>query len=317
MEIYETQAEIGKRKSWLLSLVVIVLVGFGVLILLQSLALALAVPLFDLSISQIMSLMSGDGSIPNGRMAMLFIQGIGSGIGFWFAAWIIIKWIDKAELNWDLQISRFGLKKFWVMVAITLGAMFFNGLLVYWNSQLVLPESLSALESWMKAMEDQLMQLTQFLTDFQSIPELLTGLLVIGVLAGIGEEMFFRGVLQPKLHLYTGSVHWGIWLTAIIFSAIHIQFYGFVPRVFLGAIFGYLYVYSGSLVYPIIAHILNNSLTVLLVYASNQGLVDFDLESTDNVSYPLALSGLLVLLAGIHYFKKYKPQSNGELDQGV
>ena len=195
--------------------------------------------------------------------------------------------------------------------------MFFNGLLVYWNSQLVLPESLSALESWMKAMEDQLMQLTQFLTDFQSVPELLTGLLVIGVLAGIGEEMFFRGVLQPKLHLYTGSVHWGIWLTAIIFSAIHIQFYGFVPRVFLGAIFGYLYVYSGSLVYPIIAHILNNSLTVLLVYASNQGLVDFDLESTDNVSYPLALGGLLVLLAGIHYFKKYKPQSNGELDQGV
>ncbi|HCD88578.1 MAG TPA: CPBP family intramembrane metalloprotease domain-containing protein, partial [Algoriphagus sp.] len=185
MEIYETQAEIGKRKSWLLSLVVIVLVGFGVLILLQSLALALAVPLFDLSISQIMSLMSGDSSIPNGRMAMLFIQGIGSGIGFWFAAWIIIKWIDKAELNWDLQISRFGLKKFWVMVAITLGAMFFNGLLVYWNSQLVLPESLSALESWMKAMEDQLMQLTQFLTDFQSVPELLTGLLVIGVLAGI------------------------------------------------------------------------------------------------------------------------------------
>ncbi|HAZ23715.1 MAG TPA: CPBP family intramembrane metalloprotease domain-containing protein, partial [Algoriphagus sp.] len=86
--------------------------------------------------------------------------------------------------------------------------------------------------------------LTQFLTDFQSVPELLTGLLVIGVLAGIGEEMFFRGVLQPKLHLYTGSVHWGIWLTAIIFSAIHIQFYGFVPRVFLGAIFGYLYVYS-------------------------------------------------------------------------
>ena len=83
MEIYETQAEIGKRKSWLLSLVVIVLVGFGVLILLQSLALALAVPLFDLSISQIMSLMSGDSSIPNGRMAMLFIQGIGSGIGFY------------------------------------------------------------------------------------------------------------------------------------------------------------------------------------------------------------------------------------------
>ncbi|SHO61452.1 CPBP family intramembrane glutamic endopeptidase [Algoriphagus zhangzhouensis] len=314
MEIYETHSEIAKRKSWLLALVVIVLVSLGVLILLQGIALALAVPLFNISIEEIMSLMQGDDTIPNGRMAMLFIQGLGSGIGFWLTAWIIIHWLDKANLKWDLQLSRFNNKKFWVALGITFGGMFFNALLIYWNSQMVLPESMASLEAWMRSMEEQLMEMTKYLTDFQTIPELLAGILVIGVLAGIGEEMFFRGVLQPKMHLYTGSVHWGIWLSAIIFSAIHVQFYGFLPRVFLGAMFGYMYVFTGSLVYPILAHIINNTFTVLMVYASNQGMIEFDIESTDTVSYPMALVGLLVLIAGIYYLQKNKPEPDGELD---
>ena len=314
MEIYETHTEIAKRKSWLLSLVVIVLVSLGALILLQAIALALAVPLFHITLEEIMALMSGDSSVPNGRMAMLFIQGLGSGIGFWLTSWMIIHWIDKANLRWDVQLARFDRKKFWVVVLLTVGGMFFNSLLVYWNSQLVLPEALSEIEVWMKSMEDQLMEMTKFLTDFQSIPELLVGILVIGVFAGIGEEMFFRGVLQPKMHLYTGSVHWGIWITAFIFSAIHVQFYGFLPRMFLGAMFGYMYVYTGSLVYPILAHIFNNTFTVLMVYFANQGMIDFDIESTDAISYPLAIAGFLVLMAGIFYLKKTKPLADGELD---
>jgi len=317
MEIYETQSEIGKRSNWLLSLVVIVLVGFGTLVLLQGVALAMLPTLFNVSIEDLIGLMSGSYDVPNGRMAMLFVQGIGSGIGFWLASWIITKYIDKANLHWEIQQSRLNSKNLIIVLGITLGSMFFNGLLVYWNAQLDLPESLSGLETWMKEMETQLMELTLFLTDFQTIPELLTGILVIGVFAGIGEEMFFRGVVQPKLKLYTNSAHWGIWLTAIIFSAIHVQFYGFIPRVFLGALFGYLYLYSGSLLYPILAHIFNNTLTVIVVYLSNQGQLDFDLESTDSVSYPAAMLGFLVLMVGFFYFKKINQAKDAELDQGV
>lgn len=317
MEIYETQTEIGKRTSWLLSLIVIVLVTIGVLILLQGFALVLVPTLYNITLEDFLGLMTGDFEVPNGRMAMLFVQGIGSGIGFWVAAWVISRFIDKAELHWDIQRERFKVQNLLLALVITLGAMFVNGLLVYWNAQLDLPESMAGLESWMKEMETQLMELTLFLTDFQSIPELLTGILVIGVFAGIGEEMFFRGIIQPKMKLYTNSAHWGIWLTAIIFSAIHVQFYGFVPRVFLGALFGYLYHYSGSLLYPIIAHIFNNSLTVLVIYLSNQGIVDFDLESTDTVSYPAAFTGLLVLMIGFFYFKKINQPENAELDQGI
>jgi uncharacterized protein len=317
MEIYETQAEIAKRHNWLLSLVVIVLVTFGVLVLLQGLAVALIPFLFNISLDDLMSLIGGDYNVPNGRMAMLFVQGLGSGLGFWVASWFIIRFIEKAEVRWDIQRNRVNVQNLGLILGMALGGMLFNGLLVYWNAQLVLPEFMSGIESWMKEMETQLMELTKFLTDFQSIPELLTGILVIGVFAGIGEELFFRGLVQPKMRGYFKSAHWGIWMTAIIFSAIHVQFYGFLPRVFLGALFGYMYHYSGSLFYPIIAHIFNNSFTVLIVYLSNQGHFDFDLESTDTVSYPAALAGFLVLILGFLYFKKVNAAENGKLDQGL
>lgn len=317
MEIYETQAEIAKRHNWLLSLVVIVLVTFGVLVLLQGLAVAFIPSLFNISLEDFMSLVSGKYDIPNGRMAMLFAQGLGSGLGFWVATWLIIRFIEKAELHWDIQNSRLNGRNLGLIVLITLGGMLFNGLLVYWNAQLVLPESMSGIEAWMKEMESQLMELTKFLTDFQNVPELLTGILVIGVFAGVGEEMFFRGLIQPKMQGYFKSAHWGIWITAIIFSAIHVQFYGFLPRVFLGALFGYMYHYSGSLLYPIIAHIFNNALTVVVVYLSNQDYFDFDLESTDSVSYPAAILGFLVLTLGFLYFKKVNTLEDGKLDKGI
>lgn len=316
MEIYETHSEIGQRRSWLLSLTVIVLITFGILVLLQGLALGLVPFLFHIEIDSLMGLMSGNYDVPNGRMAMLFVQGIGSGIGFWVSAWVLTKFVEKADLKWDIQLSRVQRQSLMVMVGLTFGAMLFNGLLVYWNSKLVLPESMAGMEQWMKEMETQLMELTKFLTDFQTVPELLMGIVVIGILAGIGEEMLFRGVIQPKMQQYLKSAHWGIWLTAFIFSAIHFQFYGFLPRLFLGALFGYMYHYSGSLIYPILAHILNNSLTVVMVYLANQEVIDFDLESADTVSYPASLIGLLVLLVGFFYFKKINQPKDGQLDQG-
>ena len=317
MEIYETQAEIATRKNWLLSLVVITLVAFGTLVLLQGISIALVPFLFQVSMEDLMSLVAGNYDIPNGRMALLFTQGVGSGLGFWAATWIVVRFLEKADLNWTKQLSRVNGKNMALVTAMTVGGMLFNGLLMYWNSHLVLPEFLSGVEQWMRDMETQLMELTQFLTDFQSIPELLTGILVIGIFAGVGEELFFRGLIQPKMQGYFRSPHWGIWVTAFIFSAIHAQFFGFLPRVFLGALFGYLYHYTGSLFYPILGHILNNALTLLLVYSANQGFIDLDVQATDTVSYPGAIVGFLVLILGFLYFKKVNRGKDEKLDQSV
>jgi membrane protease YdiL (CAAX protease family) len=304
MDIYKTQVPITSKSNWLLSIVVMVLVTFGVLILLQGIGLLLLPVLFDLSLDELAALFTGDSSHPNGRMAFLFVQGLGGGLGFFVAAILIAKVIDKADFGWQQQISRFKFMGFALTLVIMVGSVLFNSLLIDWNAKIVLPEFLRGLEEMMKSKEEQLMELTKYLTDFENVGEFLMGILVIGVLAGIGEEFLFRGVLQPKLHLFTGNAHVAVWLSAFIFSAIHFQFYGFFPRMMLGAVFGYLYLYSGSLVYPIIGHILNNTFTVVLVYLNKLGKVEFNIDETDQVSIPIALVGLLILLVGFRVFKE-------------
>lgn len=316
MEIYKTQALIARKGNWLLSLIIILLVTFGVMAVLQGLALVLVPPFFGIPLDEFMATLSGQSSNPNARMALLFVQGLGGGLGFFVAALLLAKLIDKADLSWKQQVNSFSFRSFMVMILVLLGGMIFNTLLIDWNANVQFPDFLAVLEEKMRAMEDAAMVLTKYITDFDSFSEFLMGVLVIGVFAGLGEEFLFRGVLQPKLHLYTGNAHVGVWLTAFIFSAIHFQFFGFFPRVLLGAIFGYLYLYSGSLIYPIMAHILNNTVTVILVYMNKLGKVDFNIEETEEVSIPLALLGLLLLLIGLRIFKeKNKTQiRNGELD---
>ena len=316
MEIYKTQSTIASKSNWLLSLVVVTLVTFGILIVFQGIGLFLVPPIFGVPLDEIIAILSVNSTHPNGRMAILFIQGLGAGMGFLASALVISKWIDKADLGWKQQISNFKLSVLVWTVVIMAGGILFNSLLIDWNAGITLPESLNALEKLMRDKEDQLMKMTLYLTDFENTAEFLMGLLVIGLLAGLGEELLFRGILQPKLHLYTGNPHLGIWLAALIFSAIHFQFYGLMPRMVLGAIFGYLYYYSGSLIYPIFAHILNNAFTVVLVYMNKLGKVEFSIEETDQVSLPFALLGLAVLILGLRIFKhKSTPiYTDGELE---
>lgn len=319
MEIYKTQSPIARKSNWFLSLVVIVLVTFGVMAVLQSISIFLVNPIFGIPMDEMFAALTGNSPNSDARMAILFVQGIGAGLSFLVSALFIAKLIDKADFGWKQQIANFKFNGFLLMFMILLGGILFNTLLIYWNSIVVLPEFMASFESWARAKEDQAMIMTKFLTDFDNISEFMMGVLVVGILAGLGEEFLFRGVLQPKLHFYTGNAHVGIWLAAFVFSAIHFQFYGFFPRMLLGAIFGYLYLYSGSLIYPILAHILNNVTTLVLVYMNKLGKVDFDIEEVDMVSIPIALVGLLILLGGFKIFKEVsKPKiTDGELDKNI
>ncbi|MCH7402501.1 CPBP family intramembrane glutamic endopeptidase [Belliella kenyensis] len=313
MEIYKTQSTIAKKSNWLLSMVVTLLVTIGVLFLLQGLSLILVIPLFQVSITEIIQVMTGQSTAPNGRMAILFIQGIGTGFGFIAATLLIAKLVDKADMGFKQHFDNFKFIPFLIMIFVILGGMMFNTLLIDLNGNFQFPSFMAEFEKMLQQKEAELMALTIYLTDFDSIQELMMGVLVIGVLAGLGEELFFRGLLQPKLHQYTGNMHVGVWLTAFIFSAIHMQFYGFLPRMLLGAIFGYLYCYSGSLIYPIIAHIFNNTFTIVLVYLGKLGKIDFDIEEVDQASWPVALGGLALLVISLKLFsEKNKPNLTHE-----
>jgi len=313
MEIYETRSRNAGKHPWLLSIALLTLIVFGSLLLLQGIALALIPVLFKIPVEEIFNLILGTSSYPNARLAFLFLQGFGGGLGFLLGGYIFIKWVDGASLNWKQQFERLKFNKILLLIPLLFGFIMFNSLFIYWNEHIQLPEFLSGFEEWAMTKEEEMRVITLYLTDFANTGEFLAGLLVIGLVAGIGEEYLFRGILQPKLHRYTGNPHAGIWLAAIIFSAIHFQFYGFLPRMMLGALFGYLYYYSGSLVYPILAHILNNAFTVVAVYLNKLGLVEFEIAAPSQIEWFYVVLGLILFVVCFIAFvsTEKKPYKNG------
>ena len=136
--------------------------------------------------------------------------------------------------------------------------------MVAWNESIRLPESLRGLEQWIQQTEAQAELLLQgFLTYKNGAWQvLLLNLLVLAILPGIGEELAFRGVLQSLFR----NRHVAVWVTAFVFSFVHFQFYGFIPRLLLGALVGYVLLWSGRLGLCMLMHATNNALSVLVFY---------------------------------------------------
>lgn len=138
-----------------------------------------------------------------------------------------------------------------------------------WNSEMHLPDSMKAIEQWMINSEKTAEAVTQQLLEASGWSNFFINVFVIGIMAGVGEELTFRGILQKFFIGWTKNTHAGVLITAFIFSAIHLQFFGFAPRFALGALLGYMFAFSGNIWIPIIAHTLNN---VMVVIASNNVL---------------------------------------------
>ena len=135
-------------------------------------------------------------------------------------------------------------------------------LIISLNQSLSLPESLSSMENALRSMEDNAARSISLLQGDHTVGNLIMNILIIGVLAGFGEELFFRGTFMRLMTTGRINPHVAIWTVAIVFSAMHLQFFGFVPRTLLGAYFGYLLYWSRSLWIPIITHASNNIIYV-------------------------------------------------------
>ncbi len=138
--------------------------------------------------------------------------------------------------------------------------------LAYWNQQVELPESMGGVETLIRNMEDQAQEIFDKLLFTDSFITFLYNFLIVALLAAIGEEFLFRGVLKNIFSRKMKNHHLIIWITAIIFSLVHFQFYGFFPRMFLGAYLGYLLYYTQSVWVPVLAHLTNNAIGVIGYY---------------------------------------------------
>ena len=148
------------------------------------------------------------------------------------------------------------------------------------NNQITFPEAFRALEETLRAYEDKLAGLTEsLLLSDRSLSGLFLNLLIIAAVPALGEELLFRGVIQNSLARSLNNEVWAVWITAFLFSAIHFQFYGFIPRMLLGAYFGYLLIWSRSIWVPVAAHFMNNATIVVFYYFMKKDPATFDIET--------------------------------------
>jgi hypothetical protein len=163
-----------------------------------------------------------------------------------------------------------------IMIGIVSSVILVSGPLIEWfslvNQHLVLPVWMSAIENWMRTSEEQAGEITKAFLATKSIGGLLGNIFIVAVLPAIGEELLFRGILQKLIKKMIGNSNAAIWITAILFSALHLQFFGFLPRMLLGVLFGYLLEWTGTLWLPILAHFINNATGILIYYFTGEGL---------------------------------------------
>ena len=210
--------------------------------------------------------------------------------------------------NWLLLDKKVDWKVLLWAIGIMLVALPAINLMSHWNQQMVLPSWLSGLEEWMKNKEAEAEWLTKQFMSVTTVSGLLVNLLLMAVLPALSEEITFRGVLQRLLspkHSTLNS-HLSIWLTAIIFSAIHMQFYGFVPRMLMGALFGYMMVWTGSLWVPMLMHFVNNGMAVLLYFIANRA--HWDMDKVDAIGAGntlwLGIVSIVLTVVGIYMFRR-------------
>ena len=156
-------------------------------------------------------------------------------------------------------------------IAIMIVAIPGINLLADLNSRVSLPKSLESIEQILKQQEEAAAALTERFLQADNVGQLLLNIGLLALLPALAEELSFRGTLQQILKgeglAVSGErTHIAIWITAFVFSAIHMQFYGFVPRMLMGALFGYIFVWTGSLWIPIVMHFTNNGIAVLAYY---------------------------------------------------
>lgn len=166
------------------------------------------------------------------------------------------------------------------------------------------------LPTWAVEQEELINTTIEHLLYVQSTPDLLFNLLTIAILPAIGEELLFRGIIQTNIEKGVKNPHIAIWLTALIFSFIHFQFQGFIPRVLLGALLGYLFVWSHNLWLPIIAHLIYNASQILLQYGHQKGVLGMDLNEIETVPiWLVALSiGGMIGLGWLLYNRRYNDE---------
>ena len=218
--------------------------------------------------------------------------------------------IAYAFLVKEKPVNALGLKNvkiLWFLIgtAMIFAIMPLNSIIAEWNAGLKLPESLSALEQMIKDMQESASAMIEKFVSVDTIGGLMLNLFMIAGLAALGEELLFRSIIQTSLIKICKNAHVGILIASAIFSFIHLEFYGFVPRLILGMLLGYMFYFSGSIWVPMLMHFLNNGTVVLIYFLNNKGITNIDVDTFGQTSIPILIVSIVVMIVLFLFSIKY------------
>jgi uncharacterized protein len=297
-----------------LKLIGLLLIALGSLFISTFIAFLLIEPFFGISYTEIGTLLS-DSSDQHAINAAKFVQLI-SAIGIFIIPPIIFVFLAYKDRLGFLKLNKSGPFLIYLIIpALMIAAIPLINYLAELNKGLHLPEWLSGVEQWMKNQEEAAEKATKVFLAADDVLGLIYNLLLIAIIPAFGEELLFRGTIQNLFSEGKWNKHLAIWVAAIIFSALHFQFYGFFPRMLMGALFGYLMVWSGSLWAPIFAHFVNNGFAVTVSYLIEHKKVSPGIEKIgegDGQQLQVISSFLIVTLLLLFFYKVSKEHKNLE-----
>ena len=288
-----------------------VIISLVSLFLVSILGFILALLIFDIEMNQI-AVSVADPMNPANLSLLKYLQ-ILQGIGLFIlpALLIAILFFEKGPIQFGYRESPSFISIFWIMVVVFFGLPVINQLTA-WNMSLELPEFLSGIEDAMKRMEDSAALLTEAFLSTKSIWGLMVNLVMIAVIPAIGEELFFRGILQKFFIDWTKNPLRGILIVSFLFSFFHLQFYGFLPRFYLGVLFGLMYYWSGTIWLPIIAHFINNGAAVMIYFFFGKEVVEQNFDSVGTLENNWFLFLISMLLVVVSLFQIYRQFSGSK-----
>ncbi len=224
-----------------------------------------------------------------GEISFLKLYQFINQIGVFFIPALLYVFLVSPSAGSYLQMNRKpGMTNLLVLGLLVFTALPFINYLGELNKQMDLPQFLDGLEVWFKEKEDQALFLTDTFLKTETIGGLLVNIFIVAVIPALGEELLFRGVFIRLFKELTKNVHWAVILSSLLFAAIHLQFYGFLPRFFLGLVLGYSFVITRNLWIPIFIHFVNNAASVIVFYLHHNGYINIPMEdfgSSSNTAY--------------------------------
>jgi len=296
-------------------LAMVALVTLLSLLLSMIIASVLSIPFFG--IENFTKMISSSVNIDEGNITFLKFMQVVQSVGLFVIPSLLLAIIFGGSISGYLKLDK---KPYQTSILLAIFIVFLSSPFINFlgeiNSKLTLPSAFSAIEQWMRESEDTAEKLTKLFLKTDSIWGLMFNILMIGIIPAVGEELLFRGVIQRVFVEWTKNIHWGIWISAIMFSALHFQFYGFIPRAILGAIFGYLFVWSGNLWLPILAHFMNNTVAVIAYYLYGEGIlaVNPDEIGTKSNYNMAAIISILLIIWLFWLFYNFEKKKRSELN---